>query len=191
VVGFDAVGYEDEGYALQYFSEDLWQFHQQIPFVLHAGETLMAGSKADQNLYDAILLQTRRIGHGLSLIHHPYLQQLVRQRSIAIELCPLSNRVLKYVPSDLRLHPIGSFLANGLPVVLAPDDPAIFGLCDNPCSHDFWVVWMLWERVVGVATLKQLAMNSIKVILSMKIISHNNESCVQSIPWPVINVNGE
>lgn len=163
IVGFDAVGYEDEGYSLEEFAEEIWPLRHSIPFVWHAGETLMVGTKADQNLYDAILMGTRRIGHGLSLTHHPHLQELVRQNSIAIELCPLSNRVLKYVPSDLRLHPIGAFLANGLPVVLAPDDPAIFGLESEPCSHDFWVTWMLWERVVNVANLKQFALNSIKV----------------------------
>ena len=35
-----------------------------IPFIFHAGETLGDGSKADMNLYDAILLGTKRIGHG-------------------------------------------------------------------------------------------------------------------------------
>lgn len=36
-----------------------------IPFIFHAGETLGDGSEADMNLYDAILLGTKRIGHGL------------------------------------------------------------------------------------------------------------------------------
>jgi adenosine deaminase CECR1 len=35
-----------------------------IPFIFHAGETLGDGNAADMNMYDAILLGTKRIGHG-------------------------------------------------------------------------------------------------------------------------------
>jgi adenosine deaminase CECR1 len=38
--------------------------HSDIPFIFHAGETLGDGTAADMNLYDAILLGTKRIGHG-------------------------------------------------------------------------------------------------------------------------------
>jgi len=39
----------------------------EIPFIFHAGETLGDGTEADNNLYDAILLGTKRIGHGFVL----------------------------------------------------------------------------------------------------------------------------
>ena len=71
VQGFDLVGDENVLYPLSYYTEKLLNFrHMQkdagvdIPFILHAGETLGDGSKADMNLYDAILLGTKRIGHG-------------------------------------------------------------------------------------------------------------------------------
>lgn len=35
-----------------------------IPFIFHGGETLGDGTEADNNLYDAVLLGTKRIGHG-------------------------------------------------------------------------------------------------------------------------------
>ena len=46
----------------------------EIPFIFHAGETLGDGSPADMNLYDAILLGTKRIGHG-------YVSDVVRRSS--------------------------------------------------------------------------------------------------------------
>ena len=70
--GFDLVGAEDSLRPLIYYAEHLLRFRQRqkeegvdIPFIFHAGETLGDGTEADLNLYDAILLGTKRIGHGL------------------------------------------------------------------------------------------------------------------------------
>jgi adenosine deaminase CECR1 len=59
---------------LIYYAESLLRFRERqkelgidIPFILHAGETLGDGTEADVNLYDAILLGTLRIGHGSGL----------------------------------------------------------------------------------------------------------------------------
>jgi len=69
--GFDLVGDENVLHPLMYYQEKLLWFQTRqkeagvdIPFILHAGETLGDGTEADMNLYDAILLGTKRIGHG-------------------------------------------------------------------------------------------------------------------------------
>ena len=69
--GFDLVGQEDPLKPLKYYVAPLKTFVQQqkklgleIPFIFHAGETLGDGTEADMNVYDAILLGTKRIGHG-------------------------------------------------------------------------------------------------------------------------------
>ena len=71
VAGFDLVGHEDSLQPLidyvgpfMRFKERQKELGVEIPFIFHAGETLGDGTKADLNLYDAILLGTKRIGHG-------------------------------------------------------------------------------------------------------------------------------
>jgi adenosine deaminase CECR1 len=70
-LGFDLVGPENSLKPLIDYLEPLLKFKERqkelnidVPFIFHAGETLGDGSMADMNLYDAILLGTKRIGHG-------------------------------------------------------------------------------------------------------------------------------
>ena len=71
IAGFDIVGHEDSLEPLIKYADVFLRFKERqkelgvdIPFIFHAGETLGDGSAADVNLYDAILLGTKRIGHG-------------------------------------------------------------------------------------------------------------------------------
>ena len=71
VAGFDLVAHEDSLKPLIHYYGPLAKFVERqkelgihIPFIFHAGETLGDGTDADLNLYDAILLGTKRIGHG-------------------------------------------------------------------------------------------------------------------------------
>lgn len=71
VIGYDLVGPEDGGRPLIDFIEPLLKFKDmqkeagvEIPYIFHAGECLGDGNSTDSNLYDAILLGTKRIGHG-------------------------------------------------------------------------------------------------------------------------------
>lgn len=88
------------------FKKRVDELELELPFILHAGETLGDGSAADNNLYDAILLGTKRIGHGsvdlsnscssllifcsFSLVKHPKLIEIVKKKNITIEVCPIS-----------------------------------------------------------------------------------------------------
>jgi adenosine deaminase CECR1 len=158
-VGFDLVQEEDRTNSNLFFAEELLAARREaerrglsLPLYLHSGETNWVDN---ENLYDAVLLGASRIGHGLALIKHPVLMEIVRARGIAIEVCPISNQVLGYVP-DLRNHPAVHYINAGFRVVLSPDDPAIMR---HSFSHDFYVAFMAWG--LDLRSLKQLAMNSL------------------------------
>lgn len=102
IAGYDLVGQEDLGRTHRDLLPEIMWFRKQcaeegvdIPFFFHAGECLGSGSDTDHNLFDAILLGTRRIGHGFSLYKHPLLIDLVKEKRILIESCPISNEVLR------------------------------------------------------------------------------------------------
>jgi adenosine deaminase CECR1 len=61
--------------------------------ILHSGET---NFRDNENLVDAILLGTKRIGHGFDLLRHPELEKIVIEKEICLECCPLSNMILGY-----------------------------------------------------------------------------------------------
>ncbi|KAK0483972.1 hypothetical protein IW261DRAFT_1675753, partial [Armillaria novae-zelandiae] len=165
IAGFDLVGDENVLYPLSHYTEKLLNFrHMQkdagvdIPFILHAGETLGDGSKADMNLYDAILLGTKRIGHGFSLVKHPELMKICREKNIALEVCPISNEILR-LTSSMPMHPLPILLNHGVAVALCSDDPSVFG--NMGLSFDFFQV-LVSSEVTGLIQLGAMARDSIK-----------------------------
>ena len=51
------------------------------------------GLGVDENLIDAILLNTTRIGHGYAILKHPEVKRIAKERGVAVEVCPISNQV--------------------------------------------------------------------------------------------------
>ncbi|GAB7364600.1 hypothetical protein MBLNU230_g5405t1 [Neophaeotheca triangularis] len=167
IAGFDLVGQEDAGRSLVEMTPELFWFKKQcaqegvdIPFYFHAGETLGDGDSVDENLFDAILLGTRRIGHGFSLYKHPLLVDMVKEKKILIESCPVSNEVLRLCGS-ICSHPLPALLARGVPCSLSNDDPLILGQGFSGMTHDFWQALQGWENL-GLEGLASLAENSVR-----------------------------
>lgn len=160
VVGYDLVGEEDGGFPTLYHL-DCWDnmdsleqvYGVDMPLFLHDGES---NWHDNTNLYDAVLMRTKRIGHGINLFRFPLLEQRVLEQNICIEISPISNQVLRYTP-DLRVHPGLGYLSKGIPITLNSDDPSVFGY--EGLGYDFWVAYMAWG--LDLRDLKQISMNGI------------------------------
>jgi aminodeoxyfutalosine deaminase len=97
--------------------------------LMHAGEV-----GGPEKIREAIeLLGVERIGHGIAAIHDPALMDLLADRRIPLEICPLSNirigaLALQLRRADVRIedHPLPTLFRHGIPVALSTDDPAMF-----------------------------------------------------------------
>lgn len=164
--GFDMVGEEDAGHTLLFHVDNLINY-PLIDYFFHNGETnfpddYLPSNQDDmvssvENIYDALILNTHRIGHGLGYFKHPSLYPILRQMGIAIEICPASNQLLGYVP-DLRMHPGLNYYRSGVPIVIGGDDPATFGY--NELTFDFYLIYLAWG--FDLSDLKRISLNSIQ-----------------------------
>lgn len=131
------------------------------------GDDTPAQDEFNNNLADAYLLNTLRhdgavasagrVGHGLALFKTPALMARFREAGIAVELCPISNQLLRYLV-DLREHPGQIYLAAGVPCALSPDDPAIYGY--QGVTFDFWEACVAWN--LDLKALKLLCYYSLQ-----------------------------
>lgn len=88
-----------------------------IPFTIHAGE-----AAGDESVKAAIEFGAKRIGHGVRISRET--AELIKNKDIALEMCPTSNVLTKAVPK-IEQHPVLDFLNMGLKVTVNTDDPAI------------------------------------------------------------------
>ncbi|KAF1990029.1 Metallo-dependent hydrolase [Aulographum hederae CBS 113979] len=174
ICGFDLVGAEDRPNHIGFYAEELQAFVKaceklniSIPFMFHAGETLLdsGGSRTTENsnLYDAVLLNAKRIGHGYSLVKHPHLVQEFKKKNICIELCPTSNELL-HLCRNIKEHVYPQLLALGIPCTVNSDNPSLFrGDCrsSSSVSHEFYQV-MVGSPTMNLHGWKQLALWSLE-----------------------------
>jgi adenosine deaminase len=88
----------------------------------HAGELL----GPDAVTRTVLALEPSRIGHGVRAAEDPATMRLLAERGIACEVCPASNLALGVV-EELASVPLRTLEDARVPVVLASDDPLLFG----------------------------------------------------------------
>ncbi len=127
-VGFDLAGDEKICPPAELREEFEPLMKEIVKITIHAGE----GTDV-QNIWEAIYeLSADRIGHGLTLVDDDKLIRRLRDRRIAIELCPSSNdQIVGFrdwtLPEDKyqNIYPLRGYLENGLKVCLNTDNPGI------------------------------------------------------------------
>ena len=88
---------------------------------VHAGEA--AGA---ESIVDAVeLLGAERIGHAVAARGNPEVLALLRDREVAVDACPTSNRITAALAPG-EPHPLREFLGAGIAVTLNSDDPSFF-----------------------------------------------------------------
>ncbi|ARG96618.1 adenosine deaminase [Legionella micdadei] len=88
---------------------------------VHAGEFASASGMLEAMEY----LPIKRIGHGVQAMHSVETLAQLKERGIALEICPSSNIALGLF-KDMLEHPLTQLMAAGIPVSLGSDDPPFF-----------------------------------------------------------------
>ncbi|KAG2418017.1 hypothetical protein HFD88_001117 [Aspergillus terreus] len=158
VCGFDVVG-RDSNRSLTDLVPILFWFRRQcmeegvdIPFFFHAGEQL-SGAQSESDAFDAILLGTRRIGHGLSLYRHPLLIDLTKEKKILLECCPVPE-------AGAQSLPLSALLSRGASVALCNDVPSTSTESMNTMTSTFWKTFE--SEHMGLTDLAMMAENSVR-----------------------------
>lgn len=115
------------------FVETFQDAHKNnMAITVHAGE--MAGPKS---IWDAIkLLNSDRIGHGVTCIQDPELIEFLKQKQIPLEICLTSN-ICMGVFLNFKAHPFRSLWDSGLFLTINSDDPALF---DTDLNNEYKIL---------------------------------------------------
>lgn len=121
IIGLDLAGNEDISVsgALAYeFVRAKIKFGLKV--TIHAGET---GNF--ENIVIAVNnFKADRIGHGTAAIKSKATLDLLRERDICVEVCPISNRLTNAVGVS-EPHPVIEFINSEVPFVICSDNPSI------------------------------------------------------------------
>jgi adenosine deaminase len=104
-------------------------------------------------------LGVRRIEHGVRAIEDPEVVALLRDKGVALDVCPISNVKLRVVPSPGE-HPIKRLIEAGVVCTVSTDDPISFG---NTIEDEY--EFLAAELGFTAAELERVALNGFAVAL--------------------------
>jgi adenosine deaminase len=118
---------------------------------VHAGEA--AGAESVRGA--AEILQVDRIGHATRAEEDPALIDLLAERQIALELCPLSNVATGSI-ARIEDHPARRYMDRGLNISINTDDPGMF---HNAMAEEYAVLMEQFEFTSD--EIHQLVLNAL------------------------------
>jgi len=121
----------------------------------HAGEFM--GADFVRCVVDALGVQ--RIEHGIRSIENPAVLELLRERGIALDVCPISNFKLGVVTST-SAHPLRRLMVYGITCTISSDDPICFG---NDIEDEY--LFLVNELGFTTAELSQVVSTGFEVAL--------------------------
>ncbi len=123
-IGGDEISVPTKSFQAVYKRASEFGMHRLI----HAGEI-----GGPEKIREAVeLLGAERIGHGIAAIHDRDLMDMLKERNITLEICPVSNSRTGALERQMGAgagmpqHPFPQLFRHGIPVVLSTDDPAMF-----------------------------------------------------------------
>ncbi|WP_420370558.1 hypothetical protein [Acinetobacter baumannii] len=124
IIGLNLAGNEDST-----IPENLPFFFKKGKYELNLGITIHAGETGNlNNILEAVhVFEADRIGHGTAAMHCTKTMDLLREKDIAVEVCPISNRRTNSLKED-DAYTFHQFLEYGVPFILCSDNPAIHNL---------------------------------------------------------------
>jgi hypothetical protein len=168
VVGLNPVMPEDSYVSMHDFDAQMKMFaffHQQYPKIhltTHAGELVLGIVEPEglrNHIRDSVMIASaERIGHSVDLTYEDDAAGLLKMmagRKVAVEICLTSNDVILGVSG--KAHPLRYYLAAGVPVALATDDP---GVSRDDMTNQY--MQAVRDHGLDYATLKRLARNSLE-----------------------------
>ena len=141
---------------------------KDVQVALHAGELwigLVPPADLTFHIRQAIEIGgARRIGHGTAIAFEHDVDGLLaemRRRRVVIEISLTSSDVILEVRGDD--HPLATYLAAGVPVVLSTDDP---GVSRIDLTNEYFRAAR--EHRLGYRTLKSIARNGVRLLVSRR-----------------------
>lgn len=121
IIGVDLAGNETT-----YASPDLGPLFLKAKHELGLGVTIHAGETGIiENIRQAVIdFGADRIGHGTAAGKCEKTMELLAEKDICVEVCPISNRLTGAAPPGAA-HPMIHFIKKSVPFVICSDNPAL------------------------------------------------------------------
>jgi adenosine deaminase len=150
LVGIDLADLETDESFTEYKESVLKAQKEGLGVTVHSGED----SSAEHVRRSLEVFNAQRIGHGIQIAKDESVMKLVKERDIALEVCPTSNWLTNIVPS-VEEHPIKFLFDQGVKVTLNSDDPHLMGI-DLP--HEYELARRLGFTDAEIMTMNRWAL---------------------------------